>query len=170
MLSPRLLRSISETLYAFLVLIIIVASGLSCAALISQAVRTSPTRSWKNNVNALMIGGSYVVVLVASILFCVNRRVLVRLQLQRISKTYRTIERKDLPERVHRYIIQEYIRTCLVAYECLPKDVHHEGWGRPGGTELSGQQFRRVLLDTIAEIGESLVLSTRRFSAWVVRS
>ncbi|PPQ76411.1 hypothetical protein CVT24_012628 [Panaeolus cyanescens] len=161
MLSLRLQRTISETLYAFIVLIIIVATGLSCAALISQAVRTSPLRSWKNNINALMIGASYIVVFIASILFCVNRRVIVRLKLQRISKTYQTIERKDLPERVHKYIIQEYIRACLIAYESLPKNVYHEGWGSPG-TEYSGIHFRRVLLDTVTRIDELAHIVIRR--------
>ncbi|KAF8167925.1 hypothetical protein B0H34DRAFT_37981 [Crassisporium funariophilum] len=153
MLSPRVLRTLSEAIYAFLLLITVVATGLSCAAIISQAVRTSPTRSWARNVNALVVGASYLIVFTASVLFCVKRRVAVRLKLSRISKTYRTIGKDDLPDAVHRYIAQEYIRTCLVSYESLPKDVFHEGWGRPG-TKYSGVRFRRALLDTIPRIDE----------------
>jgi hypothetical protein len=33
---------------------------------------------------------------------------------------------------VGKYVLQEFTRTCLVAYESLPKNVHHAGWGRPG--------------------------------------
>jgi hypothetical protein len=61
MLSPRVLRTVSEATYVFLVIIAIVAAGLSCAAIISQAVRTSDTESWKKNFNALVIGASYIV-------------------------------------------------------------------------------------------------------------
>jgi len=33
---------------------------------------------------------------------------------------------------VHKYVTHEYVRACLVSYDSLPKDVYHEGWGRPG--------------------------------------
>jgi len=61
MLSPRVQRTISEATYAFFVLIIAVASILTCAALISQAVRTSPSKSWTKNFNALIIGAAYII-------------------------------------------------------------------------------------------------------------
>ncbi|KDR85173.1 hypothetical protein GALMADRAFT_233837 [Galerina marginata CBS 339.88] len=153
MLSPRVLRTASEATYVLFVLITVVATGLSCAAILSQAVRTSPTRSWTNNFNALMIGASYIIVFAASLSFCVKRRVAVRLKLQRISKTYRTVGRDDLPDSVHKHVLQEYIRSCLVSYESLPKNAYREGWGRPG-TKYSGIAFRRALLDTVGPIDE----------------
>ncbi|KIM48030.1 hypothetical protein M413DRAFT_218605 [Hebeloma cylindrosporum] len=153
MLSPRVLRTASEGAYVFLVLLTIVAAGLSCAAIISQAVRTSPERSWEHNFNALVVGASYIVLFAVSLSFCVKRRIAVRFKLERISKTYRTIGRNDLPDSVHKYVSQEFIRSCLVSYESLPKNVFHEGWGRPG-TKYSGISFRRALLDTIPHIDE----------------
>src|SRR6266700_4198639 len=97
MLSPRVLRTVSEGAYVSFVLIAIVATGLSCAAIISQAVRTSPEQSWEKNFNALVIGASYIILLssppfilecpsvltrnmqfVVSLSFCVKRRVAVR--------------------------------------------------------------------------------------------
>jgi len=98
------------------------------------------------NLNAVVVGASYVILLAVSLLFCVKRHVAVRLKLQRISKTFR---RDDLPKSVHKYVTQEYVRACLVSYDSLPKDVYHEGWGRPG-TKYSGVRFRDALLDTIA--------------------
>jgi hypothetical protein len=116
MLSPRVLRTVSESAYVLLVLLTVVATGLSCAAILSQAVRTSPTRSWTENFNALVVGASYIILvsssqdfrfqslitqikkLAASVLFCIKRRVAVRLKLQRISKKYNTIGRGDLPD------------------------------------------------------------------------
>ncbi|GLB36329.1 hypothetical protein LshimejAT787_0306170 [Lyophyllum shimeji] len=146
-----LLRTVSKASYALLVLITIVATLLSCTALLSQAVRTSTDRSWAENINALVIGASYVVVLVVSLLYCGKRRIAVRLRLQRISKATRGLAQSDLPEPVRKYVEQEYVRACLVSYESLPKDAFHEGWGRPG-TKYSGVRFRRALLDTIPEI------------------
>ncbi|PPQ76719.1 hypothetical protein CVT26_004380 [Gymnopilus dilepis] len=182
MLSRRVLATASELAYLFLILLTVVATGLSCTAILSQAVRTSPSQSWTDNVNALMIGASYLIVLVASLIFCVKRRIAVRLKLSRISKTYRTIGRDDLPASVHRHVLQEYIRTCLIAYESQPKNIHRDGWGRPGehvfqdrglccvvsyriraltkricrdlGSKYSGISFRRTLLDTIPRIDE----------------
>lgn len=61
MSSERLLKTLSELSYGFTVLITLVAAGLSCAAIISQAVRTSESQSWVGNFNALIIGGSYII-------------------------------------------------------------------------------------------------------------
>ena len=95
----------------------------------------------------------YGVQLAVSLSFCVKRRVAVRSKLQRISRAYRTIGRDDLPDvrlrpapsdraayflfllqSVHKYVTQEYTRACLIAYESLPADVRHPGWGRPGAS------------------------------------
>jgi len=100
-----------------------------------------------------VIGASYIILFVVSLSFCVKRRVAVRIKLERISQTHRTIGRDELPDSVHKYVSQEFIRSCLVAYESLPKNVIHEGWGRPG-TKYSGIPFRRALLDTIPNIDE----------------
>ncbi|KAJ7630659.1 hypothetical protein FB45DRAFT_748138 [Roridomyces roridus] len=147
----RQLRLLLRVSYVFLVLLTIIFTGLSCVALLAQAVRHSPNRTWAHNYNALVIGVSYVAVLVFSLIFCVNRRLAVRTRLQRISKAHTIIRRGDVPNAVHNYITQEYMRTCLISYESLPTDVYHPGWGRPG-TIYEGVRFRRALLDTIAQI------------------
>ncbi|TFK30616.1 hypothetical protein FA15DRAFT_662620 [Coprinopsis marcescibilis] len=151
MSSIKLKRTLSQAVYLFLVLITVVASGLSCAAIISQAVRTADNRSWVNNFNALTVGAAYILVLIASLFLCIQRRIAVRLKLQRISKTYRTVGAEDLPKSVHQYVTQEYVRACLISHESLPKDIVHEGWGRPG-TKYSGIYIRRALLNTISRI------------------
>ena len=61
---------------------------------------------------------------------------------------------------VHEYISQEFARSCLISYECQPRETTHPGWGIPG-TEHGGIRFRRSLLDTIADIGLRRCLSTR---------
>ncbi|KAG6911826.1 hypothetical protein DXG01_000073 [Tephrocybe rancida] len=153
MLSSRLifLRTVSEAGYALLVLTTIVATGLSCTALLAQAVRSSPKQTWKNNIDAFIIGASYAIVLVASLLYCGKRRIAMRMRLQRISTSNNP--RDDMPDAVDKYVAQEFVRSCLVSYESLPRDAYHEGWGRPG-TKYSGIRFRRALLDTIPELDE----------------
>jgi hypothetical protein len=47
--------------YAILGVAAFCAALLSCLALLSQAVRTAPGQTWKNNFNALVIGASYVI-------------------------------------------------------------------------------------------------------------
>jgi len=146
-------RTLSSALYLAIVLLIVVAAGLSCAALVSQAVRTADNRSWASNFNALTVGAAYLIVGTVSVFLYIKRRIAVRQKLQRISKTYRTVGADDLPESVHRYILQEYTRACLISYESLPKDVVHEGWGRPG-TQYAGVYFRSALLETIPRIDD----------------
>ncbi|KAJ7293292.1 hypothetical protein C8J57DRAFT_1429136 [Mycena rebaudengoi] len=134
--------------YGFLIFATICATGLSCVALLAQAVRHAPDRSWSKNYNALVIGSSYAIVLAISLFFCAKRRLAVRMRLQRISKAYTIIRRGDVPNSVHEYIAQEYTRTCLVSHQSLPTEVFHAGWGRPG-TKYDGIRFRRALLETI---------------------
>ncbi|KAJ8580455.1 hypothetical protein M405DRAFT_53393 [Rhizopogon salebrosus TDB-379] len=167
-LSLRARTWISEVCYALLVLVTGCFFAISCAALLSQAVRTSPDKSWTNNGDAVIIGATYFLVCILSIAFCVKRRIAVRRRLQRISKTHRSIVRSEVPQPVHEYISQEFARSCLVSYESQPRNTDHSGWGRPGkhevsffslrayihaaGTRLGGVRFRRALLDTIADI------------------
>ncbi|EGN92676.1 hypothetical protein SERLA73DRAFT_190684 [Serpula lacrymans var. lacrymans S7.3] len=148
--SSRALSWVSEGCYVILVLVTGWFFAISCVALLSQAVRTSPTRSWTDNYTAVVIGATYFIVLVASLSFCIKRRIAVRRRLQRISKAYSGIQ-ENIPKTVHEYISQEYVRACLVSYESQPVSAIHEGWGRPG-TQYSGMRFRRTLLDTISDI------------------
>ncbi|KAG6842509.1 hypothetical protein C0991_000035 [Blastosporella zonata] len=145
--------TVSKAGYVLLVLTTIVASGLSCTALLAQAVRTSPRKSFTNNIDAFIIGASYAAVLVTSLLYCGKRRIAMRSRLHRISKANKILIGNDMPDAVNKYVTQEYVRACLVSYESLPRDACHEGWGRPG-TKYSGIRFRRVLLDTIPDIDE----------------
>ncbi|KAI5991638.1 hypothetical protein EDD15DRAFT_1107747 [Pisolithus albus] len=168
-LSPRVLFWISEASYVVLALITGCFFAGSLVSLLLQAVRTAPTRSWRNNWNAVCIAATYVLVVstfhllalrleyfltvqfLVSIALCIRRRVAVRKSLQRISKVYTTVNQTQAPKQVREYISQEFSRACLVSYECQPRHIIHPGWGRPG-TEYCGIRFRRALLDTIADI------------------
>lgn len=120
----------------------------------------------------MLTRGLAVAQLVLSLAFCLKRRIAVHRRLQRISKTFRTLGKNDVPEvsvpRIRRppassrtgvhaqsvflYMQQEYTRACLVAYEARPKDGFQEGWGRPG-TKYAGIRFRSELLATVRIIG-----------------
>ncbi|KAI0762915.1 hypothetical protein C8Q74DRAFT_1206807 [Fomes fomentarius] len=151
MLSRLFRRSISQLCYVILVLITTFFVSISCALLLSQAARTAPNRSFAKNVNAVIIGASYVAVLILSLALCLKRRIAVHRRLQRISKTFHILGKNDVPEKALRFIQQEYTRACLIAYESRPKDGFQEGWGRPG-TNHEGVRLRTALLDTVRDI------------------
>ena len=54
--------TLSGLAYVVLVLLLTFFIGLSCAFLLSQAVRTSPSRNWTRNFNAVVIGAAYAIV------------------------------------------------------------------------------------------------------------
>ncbi|KIP12020.1 hypothetical protein PHLGIDRAFT_82623 [Phlebiopsis gigantea 11061_1 CR5-6] len=137
--------------YLLLVLLLVLFVGLSCAGLLSQAVRTSPDRNWTRNFNALIIGAAYALVLALSVAICLKRRIAVHRKLQRISKVYHTLGKADVPKPVHRFINQEYARSCLVVYESQPKDGLQEGWSKRG-SPAGEVRYRTTLLHTIREI------------------
>ncbi|KIY72769.1 hypothetical protein CYLTODRAFT_407097 [Cylindrobasidium torrendii FP15055 ss-10] len=139
--------------YVFLLLVTICAMFLSCVALLSQSVRTSPRRDWKNNFNAVVIGAAYVLVLVISLLFCVKRRIAVRLRMSRINKDYKLVTKDDMPNTVHEYIIREYLRSCLIASISVPTSSSHPGWGLQG-TKYDGVEFRSKILSTVRPIDD----------------
>ncbi|KAI0662747.1 hypothetical protein C8Q70DRAFT_1043112 [Cubamyces menziesii] len=150
---PRVSRrsTVSQICYAILVLITTFFVAISCIFLLSQAARTAPNRSFVKNVNAVVIGAAYVILLVLSLAFCLKRRIAVHRRLQRISKTFRTLGKNDVPDSVFLYMQQEYARACLIAYESRPKDGFQEGWGRPG-SKYAGIRFRTSLLDSVRTI------------------
>lgn len=125
--------------------------GVSLVGLLSQAVRTSRRRSFKNNIDVLIIITAYGIVVLTSLAFCLKRRISIFRKLQRLSRGRVALSKGDIPKHVHGYVMQEYSRACLVAFESLPKDADREGWGRPG-TRWDGVCFRRFLLDTVPDL------------------
>ncbi|EJF66631.1 hypothetical protein BD309DRAFT_853940 [Dichomitus squalens] len=150
---PRISRRSTVSLAAYLLIVLLVAFfvAISCVFLLSQAARTAPNRGFVQNFNAVVIGAAYVILLVASLALCLKRRIAVHRRLSRISKTFHTLGKNDVPNSVYQYIQQEYTRACLIAYESRPKDGFQEGWGTPG-TSLQSIPFRASLLDTVRQI------------------
>ncbi|TRM65818.1 hypothetical protein BD626DRAFT_192488 [Schizophyllum amplum] len=143
-------RLLLQLTYFLLVLVMLMLTGLSCVALLSQAFRQD--RDFKERGSeALMIIAAYLIVVIVSLALCFLRRISIRMRLSRISKVHRTLRKGDVPRSVYRYMTEEYVRTCLIAHESLPKDVVRPGWGRPG-TTYEGIYYRRALLDTIPRL------------------
>ncbi|KAH8114280.1 hypothetical protein DFH11DRAFT_1039637 [Phellopilus nigrolimitatus] len=140
--------------YFILVLILGLLLLVSCVFLLSQAVRTAPDRSWFGNVNALIVGAAYIVVLVVSLAFCLKRRLSVRLGLARIPKGRIAIGKGDLPKAVHILIEEELLRSCAIAYTAQPRIARRDGWGTPG-TKHENVRFRTAILDTIPSIDKA---------------
>ena len=66
LLSRRVLRTLSDASFGLFVLTVTTAAALSCAALLSQAVRSARHRSWARNFNAFVIGAAYAIVVCPS--------------------------------------------------------------------------------------------------------
>ena len=64
-------------LYALVVLLTVFFTAVSCALLLSQAVRTDRRRTWKKNFDAVVIGAAYVIVVrvVLHLLGCLSANV-----------------------------------------------------------------------------------------------
>jgi len=150
-MSYRIKKLFIGVLNAFAWLVFAFAVGVSLVGFLSQAVRTSRRRSFKNNIDVLIIGIAYTVVFVMSLAFCLKRRISVVRKLQRLSRGRVALHKGDVPKHVHEFVTQEYSRACLISFESLPKDAHREGWGRPG-TRWDGVCFRRCLLDTVPDL------------------
>ncbi|EJD06130.1 uncharacterized protein FOMMEDRAFT_166397 [Fomitiporia mediterranea MF3/22] len=155
--------------YFIIVIIIALLLLISCIFLLSQAVRTAPNRNWAHNFNALIIGAAYVLVLVASLLLCLKRRLSVRLQLTRIPKRRIAVGKGDVPKLVHVFIEEELLRSSAIFHASLPKVSHREGWGSPGtlyevrvtacsyvnsstGTRWEDIRFRTTVLDLVPRV------------------
>ncbi|KAI9455845.1 hypothetical protein F5148DRAFT_1277188 [Russula earlei] len=150
-MSHRFRKLFTGVLNIFAWLVFAFALGVSLVGFLSQAVRTSKRRSFKKNIDVLIIGVAYTVVFLTSHTFCLKRRISMRLKLQRLSRGRVALRKGDIPKHVHEYVLQEYSRVCLISFESLPKDAHREGWGRPG-TRWDGFCFRRFLLDTVPDL------------------
>ena len=61
-LSPRAQTWVSEVCHVLLILVTVFFFAISCAALLSQAVRTAHDRSWNGNWNAVIIAATYFLV------------------------------------------------------------------------------------------------------------
>ncbi|KAF8481226.1 hypothetical protein DFH94DRAFT_738861 [Russula ochroleuca] len=150
-MSHHIRKLFTGVLYIFAWLVLGFAVGVSLVGFLSQAVRTSRRRSFKKNIDVLIIITAYSIVVLMSLAFCLKRRISMFRKLQRLSRGRVALRKGDIPKRVHGFVMQEYSRACLIAFESLPKDADREGWGRPG-TRWDGVCFRRFLLDTVPDL------------------
>ena len=58
---------------------------------------------------------------------------------------------------------EEYVRTCLIAHESLPKDVVHPGWGQPGayGIPLCHEALRLTSIPPQAALTKASTSAAR---------
>ncbi|THH05147.1 hypothetical protein EW145_g5006, partial [Phellinidium pouzarii] len=143
--------ALTRLTYSFISLAIAFLLLVSFFFLISQAVRTSRSGTLVDNVNAVVIGAAYLLVLAFSLALCLKRRLSMRLGLARIPKGRVAIGKRDLPRIVHNFIEEEFLRSCTIAYAAQPKDVRRDGWGTPG-TIYENVRFRTKILDTVSNI------------------
>lgn len=62
----RRTSTLSGIAYALVVLALSFFIGLTCALLLAQSVRNSPTRNWTRNFNAVIVGAAYTIIVSCS--------------------------------------------------------------------------------------------------------
>lgn len=116
-MSYRIRKLFIGVLNVFAWLVFAFAVGVSLVGFLSQAVRTSRRRSFKNNIDVLIIGIAYTVVVgvpspvivciigddekkkfVMSLAFCLKRRISVVRKLQRLSRGRVALHKGDVPK------------------------------------------------------------------------
>jgi len=145
---------LTRLLYLLVVIALSLLLLLSCVFLLSQAVRTSPSRNWTRNFNALVIGAAYTFVFVISLAFCLKRRLSVRRRLSRIPTSTMAIAKGDVPRVVHHLVEEEFLRSCAITYSSQPQVTYRDGWGRPG-TKFEGVRYRVAILGTVVDIDKA---------------
>ncbi|KAF7791925.1 hypothetical protein EIP86_002951 [Pleurotus ostreatoroseus] len=132
-MSFRYAHPLSAVTYFALVLITAFFVGVSCALLLSQAVRNAPNRSWNKNFNAAVIGAAYAFVSdLSQPAYRSAQKAAAHLKVIQDSWADGPAKVFNHEQPVWKHIQQEYARVCLIAYESQPKNGSQEGWGAPG--------------------------------------
>ncbi|KAI7894844.1 uncharacterized protein EV154DRAFT_559923 [Mucor mucedo] len=143
-----------------LIFLTAVCVAISAADVIIQAL-TDKTNTGKFDFrNLVVVGGSYVILALAALLFSCSRMLTVRHSLQDIPKLYIPIKKEDLPKKVFFKIREgfEQAKQTLKMAEPRPEDIQAVGWAKPGTPLFEGLDFKQAIARTPA-IVENVAMS-----------
>ncbi|KAI9365919.1 hypothetical protein BD770DRAFT_439135 [Pilaira anomala] len=155
---------LSNSLYIgslfFLILLTALCVAISAADVIIQALTDKTNQGTFDYRNLIVVGGSYVVLALAALLFSCNRLLTVRASLQDIPKLYIPIKQEDLPKKVYFKIRQEFehAKQTRKLAEPRPEDIQAVGWAKPGTPLFDGLDFKQAIARTPA-IVEKVAIS-----------
>ncbi|KAI7908142.1 uncharacterized protein BX663DRAFT_547759 [Cokeromyces recurvatus] len=138
----------------FFIFLAAVCVAISAVDVIIQALSNKTSTGSFDFRNLAVIGGSYVLLALASFLFSCSRMLTIRGSLQDIPKLYIPIKKEDLPKKVFLKINQEFNKAKqtrkLVAPR--PEDIQTVGWAKPGTPFFEDLDFKQAVARTPAII------------------
>ncbi|KAI8887853.1 hypothetical protein K501DRAFT_241609 [Backusella circina FSU 941] len=136
----------------FLIFLSAVCIAISAADVIIQALTDKTSTGEFDFRNMIVVGGSYVLLTLASLLFSCSRMLTVRGALQDIPKLYIPIKKEDLPSKVFTRIKNEFeeVKQTRKRAEPRPEDIQAVGWAKPGTPLFEGVDFKQAIARTPA--------------------
>ncbi|KAI8388477.1 uncharacterized protein BYT42DRAFT_543771 [Radiomyces spectabilis] len=150
----------------FLIFLTTVCIAISAADVIIQALTDRTDSGLFDYRNLVVVGGSYLVLAIASLWFSCSRVLTVRGSLQDIPKLYIPIKEDDLPKKVFKKIQQGFDEAQRVrkAAEPLPEDISLIGWAKPGTPMFEGVDFKRAIARTPSIIEKAVMEIDREYA------
>ncbi|KAG2231770.1 hypothetical protein INT48_004049 [Thamnidium elegans] len=144
----------------FLIFLTALCVAISAADVIIQALTDKTNTGTFDYRNLIVVGGSYVILALAALLFSCSRMLTVRASLQDIPKLYIPIKQEDLPKKVYFKIHQEFeqAKQTRKLAEPRPEDIQAVGWAKPGTPLFDGLDFKQAIARTPA-IVEKVAIS-----------
>ncbi|EPB84704.1 hypothetical protein HMPREF1544_08503 [Mucor circinelloides 1006PhL] len=160
MKSVKLTQYLYTASLFFLIFLTAVCVAISAADVVIQALTDKTNTGQFDYRNLIVVGGSYLLLALASLLFSCSRMLTVRGSLQDIPKLYIPIKKEDLPKKVFhkiRYEFEQAKQTRKLA-EPRSEDIQAVGWAKPGTPLFEGLDFKQAIARTPA-IVEKIALS-----------
>ncbi|CAO3658707.1 unnamed protein product [Rhizopus stolonifer] len=134
----------------FLIFLTAVCIAISAADVCIQALADKTTTGKFDFRNLVVVGGTYVVLAFASLLFSCSRVLSVRGSMQTIPKTHIPIRKNDLPKKIYTKLKNEFDETKGIRENTIPRseDIQAVGWAKPGTPLFEGLDFKQAIART----------------------
>ncbi|KAG1314081.1 hypothetical protein G6F61_001307 [Rhizopus arrhizus] len=160
MKSTRLPHYLYTASLFLLILLTAVCIAISAADVSIQALADKTTTGKFDFRNLVVVGGSYVLLALASLIFSCSRMLSIRRSMQNIPKIHIPIKKNDVCEKVYLKIKHEFEQVKSIKQNTIPRheDIQAVGWAKPGTPLFEGLDFKQAIARTPA-IVESVAIN-----------
>ncbi|CAO3661699.1 unnamed protein product [Rhizopus microsporus] len=126
--------------------------AISAADVIIQALTDRTSTGKLDFRNLAVVGGSYVLLALISVVCSCSRMISVRRSMQNIPKLHIPIKEQNLPKKVYSQIWHEFRQTRAIRDQAKPRpeDIQAVGWAKPGTPLFEGLDFKQAIARTPA--------------------
>ncbi|CEG70366.1 hypothetical protein RMATCC62417_06278 [Rhizopus microsporus] len=126
--------------------------AISAADVIIQALTDRTSTGKLDFRNLAVVGGSYVLLALISVVCSCSRMISVRRSMQNIPKLHIPIKEQNLPKKVYSQIWHEFGQTRAIRDQAKPRpeDIQAVGWAKPGTPLFEGLDFKQAIARTPA--------------------